>query len=63
MFMFETCPWCSQAGRQEPIHMRPMVLSDDDSEMQCFACNRSFRLPDCDSIVDLARQQREKRDG
>jgi len=71
MMNFETCPLCSQNRSFSIDQLKPMILSGDDKEMQCDLCNnvdsigivRSFKLPDCEIIVELARHQREKRYG
>lgn len=61
MFCFEICIRCSQFYLLLPEQMKPMVLSGDDKEMQCDVCNRSFKLPDCDAVIEIARYQRSKR--
>lgn len=61
MMAFEICPKCSQIRKLSPDKLKPMVLSGDDSEMQCDVCNSSFPVPDCESIIELARQQRCRR--
>jgi len=61
MMNFETCPRCSQIHKLPPERMKPMVLSGDDMEMQCDVCNNSFKLPNCESIRELARHQRDVR--
>lgn len=63
MMAFEMCIYCLHISRLEPEQMKPMVLSGDDKEMQCDVCNKSFKLPDCEGVVELAGQQREKRYG
>jgi len=60
---FEICPYCSQISRLSPEFMKPMVLSGDDKFMQCDICNSSFELPDCESLLEEARQQRYNRYG
>lgn len=55
---FETCPRCCHAKAGAMERLKPMVLSGDDLEMQCGVCNRSFKLPDCEAIRELARRQR-----
>lgn len=37
-----------------------MVLSGDDTEMQCSVCNHSFRLPDSEPVREMARRQRDE---
>lgn len=55
MMNLETCLYCSQRIGLFPEQMKPMVLSGDDREMQCDICNHSFKLPDCEVLVELAR--------
>jgi hypothetical protein len=55
------CPICSWVYGLLPEQLKPMVLSGDDKSMQCGVCNRSFKLPDCEVIVEMARHQRDKR--
>lgn len=59
MMLFEMCSFCNAYRRD----MKPMILSGDDKEMQCDVCNESFKLPDCETVRELARQQRGKRYG
>ncbi|KKN91128.1 hypothetical protein LCGC14_0219930 [marine sediment metagenome] len=61
MMNFETCRICSQRHNLTPEQMKPMVLSGCETEIQCDVCNHSFKLPNCEAIVELARHQREKR--
>lgn len=61
MMCFEMCPRCSQRNRLMPELMKPMVLSDDNREMQCDVCDHSFKLPDCEQLRELARRQRGRR--
>ena len=61
MKTFETCPRCSGLYRLLPEQMKPMVLSGDDTEMQCDVCNSSFKLPDCEAVREMARQKRRER--
>ncbi len=61
MYLFEICPWCSHKGRHECPVLWPMVLSDDGMKMQCEFCNRSWKLPESESVLELARRQMEKR--
>jgi len=72
MLCFETCPRCVYIyqlpiSRSEhwPIEqiLEPMVLSGDDSEMQCNVCFHSFKLPDCEGIREMARHHRNERGG
>lgn len=63
LLAFETCPWCSGIGALDIEEQIPMVLSGDNCEMQCGSCNRSFRLPDCEDIRNVARHQRAVRYG
>ncbi|MCK5613409.1 hypothetical protein KAR91_66680 [Candidatus Pacearchaeota archaeon] len=60
MMCFETCTNCNM---WHPDHMKPMVLCGQDKEMQCGVCGHSFKLPDCEAIVELARKQRDKKYG
>ncbi len=59
MLCFEACPRCCQIHRLEPDLLEPMVLSGDNKEMRCDVCDNSFKLPDCDAIIETARQQRD----
>lgn len=61
MQVFETCPWCSGRGNVLYEDLKPMVLSDDDKEMQCNVCNRSWKLHQVEILLEMARQQRIKR--
>lgn len=61
MLCFETCPICSGSFSTNIEHLKPMVLSGDDKEMQCVICGHKFILPDCEDIKKVARRQREKR--
>jgi hypothetical protein len=61
MMAFEMCPRCSQIHKLSPERMKPMVLSGDNSEMQCDVCGHSFKLLDCEDIRELARHQRDVR--
>lgn len=61
MMNFEACPYCSQGGGRTLEQMKSMVLSGDDKSMQCDICNHSFKLPDCESLREVARQQRKNR--
>ncbi len=61
MECFETCPLCSQDDCLSSEQMKPMVLCGLDEGMQCDVCNNSFKLPDCEDIIEVARQQRERR--
>ena len=58
MLCFEVCPRCSQIHKLFHENMRPMVLSDDETKMQCDVCGHSFKLPDCEPIVELARSRK-----
>jgi hypothetical protein len=58
MMAFETCPNCNAWHTD---YMKPMVLCGRDKEMQCDVCGHSFKLPDCDAVIELARQQRDKK--
>ena len=60
MLNFEMCVKCSQNEDLNYNDLKPMVLSGDDKEMQCGVCNHSFKLPDCEAIKELAREQRGK---
>jgi len=61
LLSFEMCPWCCHVHKLPLEWLRPMVLSGDDFKMQCDVCNHSFKLPDCESIWELARHQRDVR--
>lgn len=61
MINLEICPYCSHTLRLEPHQLQPMVLSGDGKWMQCDVCNHSFELPDCESLREVARQQRGSR--
>ena len=61
LLSFEMCPRCCGLHRLPTERLKPMVLSGDDREMQCDVCNHSFKLPDCESIRELARHQRDVR--
>jgi len=61
MLAFEMCPRCTNIHKLSPERLKPMVLSGDDQKMQCDVCNHSFKLPDCESLRELARQQRGRR--
>lgn len=63
MMNFETCPLCSQNKLFSVELLKPMVLSGDDKEMQCDVCSKSFKLPDCEIVKEMARHQREIRYG
>ncbi len=63
MMAFEMCSYCIHISGLEPEQMKPMVLSGCDSEMQCDVCNKSFKLPGCEGVVELARHQRDKKYG
>ena len=54
---------CSGRLSTDIEHLKPMVLSGDDKEMQCGICGHSFKLPDCEGIKEVARRQRVKRYG
>lgn len=56
---FEMCRICSQKHGLTPEQMKPMVLSGDDKEMQCSVCGNSFKLPDSETVREMARRQRE----
>lgn len=58
MMNFETCRICSHICKLMPEQMKPMVLSGDDTKMQCDVCNNSFKLPDCEAVREMARHQR-----
>lgn len=58
---FEICPYCSHKLKLEPYQLKPMVLSDCDGYMQCDVCNYRSKLPDCESLREVARQQRGSR--
>jgi hypothetical protein len=59
--LFEICPWCSQKGRKQCPVLKPMVLCGFGKEMQCDVCNRSWKLPQSEELLELARRQRENR--
>lgn len=61
MIAWEMCPFCSFGVGLLTEQLKPMVLSGDDKYMQCGVCNKSFRLPDCEAIREMARHQRDKR--
>lgn len=61
MLLIEMCPRCCQLYELDPDHLKSMVLSGDDNEMQCDVCNASFKLPDCEASREIARQQRKER--
>ena len=63
MLCFEMCPRCCHVHQLSPERLKPMVLSGDDKEMQCDVCNHSFKLPDSESVIEMARQQRAERYG
>lgn len=72
MMCFEICPRCVHVhefpmnrSEQFPIEsiVKSMVLSGDDKEMQCCVCNYSFKLINCEAILELARHQRGKKHG
>ena len=54
MLCFEMCPRCSQTHRLSYERMKPMILSDDETKMQCGVCGHSFKLPDGEAIIELA---------
>lgn len=58
MMAFEICPKCNV---WHPDYMKPMVLCRRDKEMHCGVCGNSFKLPDCDAVLELARQKRDER--
>lgn len=70
MMCFEICPRCvhiyklsANRSKRFPIEtiIKPMILSRDNKEMQCRVCNYSFKLINCDIILEIARRQREIR--
>lgn len=61
MMNFEICPHCCYIYKLSPKQLKPMVLCGRNKKMQCDVCNHSFKLPDCEAIVELARHQREIR--
>lgn len=63
MLAFEICPRCTNIHRLSPEQMKPMVLSGDAKRMWCDVCGNNFKLPDCEGVLILARQQRDKRYG
>ncbi len=61
MMNLEACPRCCQLHILPPERLRPMVLSECETQMQCDVCGNSFKLPDSEVLREMARQQREKR--
>jgi hypothetical protein len=61
LLCFETCPRCSQFFQIDDCKLKPMTLSGDDKSMQCSVCDKTFKLPDSESVREMARRQREAR--
>jgi hypothetical protein len=61
MMNFETCPYCCHRRKLLVDQFKPMILSGDNEWMQCGTCLNTFKLPDCDEIREIARQQRKNR--
>ena len=61
MMAFELCPRCCHVHRLSIEKLKPMVLSGDNASMQCDVCGNNFKLPDCESLRELARHKRDVR--
>jgi hypothetical protein len=59
---FELCPLCSQS-KFPRYHekLKPMILADNDKEMHCDVCHHNFKLPDNETLIELAKDKRYER--